>query len=543
MSDFFKKENNYQVSEVTRLKNQYESGKLNRRSFLQGMMAVGLTATTATAILTGSRDVRAETPKRGGRLKVGYNIHGPSDTLDPVLNTDGLAYSRNRAHLNRLVQFNPDLTVRPELAESFEVNSDATEFTFKLRKDVTFHDGKDLTADDVVYSMNRHLGENSVSKAKTLVGMISEWKKLDSHTVKAVLSSPNADLIPTLATFHFSILQDGCEEKSGYFNKTIGTGPYMVEEFSPGVRSISKKNPNYWREGGWVDEIEMFGIVDNSARVNAVVSGAVDMAATIDPKSYKQVNQADGVSLFANESGAYAGMVLMLDRSPGNNPDFVKTIKLLQNRKRIIRSVLKGQGGVGNDHPIGPAYGATHCETLEQTEIDLDQAKFHLTKSGINKAQLQGSEGIRGALDPALLMQAEANKIGLQIDIKKVPHDGYWGTTWMNTPFHSTNWNMRPTAYVMMELAYAPDAPWNESIWKNERMGMLLSASRSETDTAKRKDMFCEMQGLIRAEAGTVIWGHTNYVDAAGHHVKGLPRVPLAELGGAEWPEFVWLDS
>jgi peptide/nickel transport system substrate-binding protein len=154
---------------------------------LQGLIAVGITATTATAILTGSRDVRAETPKRGGKIKAGYNTHGPTDTLDPLLVTDGLAYSRGRAHLNRLVQFNADLTVRPELAESYEVNANATEFTFNLRKGVTFHDGKDFTADDVVYSMNRHMGESSVSKAKTLVGMISECKKLDAYTVKAVL--------------------------------------------------------------------------------------------------------------------------------------------------------------------------------------------------------------------------------------------------------------------------------------------------------------------------------------------------------------------
>ena len=236
----FEKNDNYQASEVKRMKAMYEHGGLDRRTFLQGLMALGLTATVATAVVTGSRDVRAETPKRGGRVKVGWNMHGPTDTLDPVLVTDGLAYARGRAHLNRLVQFNDDLTMRPELAESFEVNADATEFTFNLRKGVTWHDGKDFVADDVVYTMNRHLGEKSVSKAKTLVAMVSEWKKVDKHTVKAVLSSPNADLLPTLATFHFGVVQDGADEKENYFNKVIGTGPYTVEEFTPGVRSVSK---------------------------------------------------------------------------------------------------------------------------------------------------------------------------------------------------------------------------------------------------------------------------------------------------------------
>ena len=204
---------------------------------------------------------------------------------------------------------------------------------------------------------------------------------------------------------------------------------------------------------------------------------------------------------------------------------------------------MKGQGGLANDHPIGPAYGFSHCETLEQRQFDPDQAKFHLQKSGISQIQIQGSEGIRGGLDPIIMLQAEAKKIGLQIDIKKVPHDGYWGTTWMNTPVHISNWNMRPTAYVMMELAYAPEAPWNESHWKNERMGFLLGAARAETNADKRKEMMCEMQQLIRNEAGTAVGFHTNYVDALRDNIKGAPRVPLGEVGGCEYPEFIWIDS
>ena len=543
MSDFFNKEADYQASEVKRMKAEFESGNLNRRSFLQGLMAVGLTASTATAILTGSRDVQAMTPKKGGHLKVGWSTHGPTDTLDPRLVTDGLAYSRGRAHLNRLVQFNNDISVRPELAEEFSVNANATEFTFKIRKGVTWHDGSDLTADDVLYSMNRHHGDNSISKAKTLVGMVSEWKKVDSHTVKAVLNSPNADLLPTLATFHFAIVKNDAENIPGYFQKIIGTGPFTCDEFTPGVRSVSRRNPNYWRDGGHVDAIELFGIVDNTARVNALISGDIHMMSGVDAKAFKQIEASDGVSLFANKSGAYTGIVCMLDREPGNNPDLLAGLKYLQNRQRMVRSIIKGQGGPGNDHPIGPAYGKDHCETIPLRAFDPDKASFHLKKSGVSSIQVHGSDGTRGGLDPVILMQAEAKKIGFDISIKKVPYDGYWGHTWMNTPVHLTNWNMRPTAYVMLELAYAPDAPWNESKWKNPRMGELLGMTRAETDQAKRKEMFCEMQQLVHDESGTIIPFHSNYVDGANDIVKGLPRVPIGEIGGCEWPEFVWLDQ
>ena len=133
--------------------------------------------------------------------------------------------------------------------------------------------------------------------------------------------------------------------------------------------------------------------------------------------------------------------------------------------------------------------------------------------------------------------------MGLKLDVKKVPADGYWGTVWMNSPFHISGWNMRPTAYVMLELAYGPEAPWNESVWKNERMGMLLTETRATTDLGKRQQLFCEMEGLVRDEAGSPLPMHSSYVDAISNKIKGVPGVPLAQLGGCEWPEFVWIDS
>ena len=538
----FEKQDTYQATEVKRMKAAYERCQLTRREFMQGLIAVGLTATTATAILTGSRDVRAEIPKKGGRIKVAFTQHGPTDTLDPTLVTDSISYARGRAHQNRLVQFNDDITVRGDLAETFEVNSDATEFTFHLRKDVTFHDGKDFTADDVIYTMNRHLGEDSVSKAKTLVGMISEWKKLDKHTVKAILSNPNADLLPILATFHFSIVQDGADEIPSHFQKVNGTGPFTVEEFQPGVRSSRNAT-------------RTISVTPISTRLKCSVSATSSRGSmpwprvtsiwrkNLTPRPSNRSRRLEGINLLSVVSGGYVDFVLMQDRSPGDNPDFVMAIKLLQNRVRMVRSLMKGHGGLGNDHPVGPAYGADHCETLAQQEFDPDQAKFHLKKSGITEAQIHGSEGISGGMDSALMLQAEGKKLGLKIDLKKVPYDGYWGSTWMQTPFHQSNWNARPTAYVMMELAYAPDAPWNESQWKNERMGQLLESARAETDRAKRKQMLCDMQELISNEAGTPLPFHTNYVDAVHERVKGIPGVPLEHFGGGEWPEYAWIDS
>jgi peptide/nickel transport system substrate-binding protein len=215
-------------------------------------------------------------------------------------------------------------------------------------------------------------------------------------------------------------------------------------------------------------------------------------------------------------------------------------MKYIQRREKIVKSVLKGQGTVGNDHPINAAYGADHCSELAVREHDLDKAKFHLQKSGITAAELHVAEIAPGMTDICLIAQREAQKIGLDLKIKKVPNDGYWGAVWMKTPLNVVTWNMRPTANVMLNLAFAPDAPWNDTLWKDERIGKWLVESRAEKDPAKRHELYCNMETLISEESGMVIMAHRNYVDAKTDKVEGIGRMPLGSLGGYEWPEFAW---
>jgi len=513
-----------------------------RRQVMGWLMASGATIISAGAIVSSAQTVLAATPKKGGKLKFASDLHGPSDTLDPGLNTSTIDYTRGRSMYNSLCQINDDLTTRPELAEEYSANADGTEWTFKLRKDVKFHDGSPFTADDVIYTMSRHYGEKSTSTAKTLVADVKEWKKVDSHTVKAIMTGPNLDLPVILGTPQFKIIKDGTTE----FQNPVGTGPFKLKEFKPGQRTIHVRNEHYWRDGPNVDEIEITAITDKVARLSALLSGDIDMMQALDPKAIKKVESTDGVGIWSVASGAYLGICAMTHTAPGNNPDFVKAMQFIQRRKKIVKSVLKGQGTVGNDHPINIAYGADHCSELPIREHDLDKAKFHLKKSGITAAELHVAEVGPGMTDICLLAQREAQKIGLDLQIKKVPNDGYWGAVWMKTPLNVVTWNMRPTANVMLNLAFAPDAPWNDTLWKNERLGKLLVEVRGVKDAAKRHEMYCEMQKLISVGSdehpgsGMVIPAHRNYVDAKTDKVQGIGRMPLGSLGGYEWPEFAW---
>ena len=273
----------------------------SRREVMSWLIAGGATIAAAGGIVSTAQQALAATPKKGGQVRFAWDLHGPSDTLDPALFTSSLDYGRGRLTYNSLTRFQEDLTVRPELATSFEANSTATEWTFKLRKGVEWHDGSKFSADDVIYSMRRHLGEDSVSKAKVLVGSVKEWIKDDDYTVRAVLDEPNGELPIILGTFHFKIVKNGTTD----FQAPVGTGPYKIKEFKPGVRSVHTRNDNYWNdEGGpYIEEFEAFGITDNVARVNALISGDIQMSANLDPKAISQVEGSANAEVFAVPSG------------------------------------------------------------------------------------------------------------------------------------------------------------------------------------------------------------------------------------------------
>ena len=179
---------------------------------------------------------------------------------------------------------------------------------------------------------------------------------------------------------------------------------------------------------------------------------------------------------------------------PVQNPEFVLAMKHLLDRKQINRAAFRGYGKIANDQPIAPS-NRYYFAGLPQREYDPEKAKFHLQKSGLAGRSLPivASEAATGSLDIAQLLQLSAQQIGLKLDIKRVPADGYWSNHWMKHPLGFGNIGARPTADLMFSLFYKSDAGNNESGWKNEQFDQLLLAARGETDEAKRKQMYADM--------------------------------------------------
>jgi len=355
-----------------------------------------------------------------------------------------------------------------------------------------------------------------------------------------VLTSPNADLPVILGTFHFLIVKDGTTD----FNAGIGTGPYKIKEFRPGVRTVVVRNDAYWRQGKpYLDEIEFVGIGDESARVNALLSGGMDLVGSVNPRSVARVKGTPGFGTLVTQSGQYTDLIMRKDAGPGMNPDFAMGMKYLQDRAQMKKAIALDYAVLGNDQPIDPT-NRFFFKGLPQRAFDLDKAKYHLRKSGVTgKVPMVTSPAALYSVEMATVLQQTAQRVGLDIDIKRMPADGYWSNHWLNSPVGFGNVNPRPSADTILTQFFKSDAPWNESRWKNPKFDQLLLAARAETDTAKRSQMYADMQTMIHEDAGIGIPLFLASIDGHSSKLKGLSPIPLGGLMGYSFAEHVWLDA
>jgi peptide/nickel transport system substrate-binding protein len=530
---------NWTSSDHRMIENAIRRGA-NRRELLQMMMMGGVAAVAGASVFARATSALAATPVKGGFIKAAGFSTSTADTLDPAKASNATDYVRCCAFYNRLTFLDGQGQTQMELAESIE-SADAKAWTVKLRKGVTFHDGKSLTADDVVFSLKRHLDPAVGSKVNALAKQITDAKKINDTTVEITLESANADLPTILAMHHFMIVANGTTD----FSKGNGTGPFICKEFQPGVRSMASRNENYWKDNGpYLDSFEFFAISDESARMNAVLSGDIQLAANLNPRSLRVLENNTAAKLFISKLGTYTNLNVRLDMAPGNKAGVVEAFKYLTNREVIQKSVLRGLAEIANDHPVPNTNKYFNAE-LKQREYDPGRAKSLLEKAGVlgQEIHITAAEAASSSLDYAMVLQQAASSIGQKVVIDRVPSDGYWSNHWLKDAVHYGNINARPTPDILFSLLYKSDAPWNESQYKSDKFDSMLLEARGLLDEAKRKEIYGEMQALISNEAGTVIPVFMSNVDAISPKLQGLEPNPLGGMMGYTFAEHAWLEA
>ena len=519
-------------------------GKLDRREFIKRAAALGLAAPFATSLLTQSAHA-AMTPKKGGKYTFGSGHGSTTDSLDPGTHENGFATSLVFAYANHLFEVDNTGQLIPELAESFEASKDAKTWVIKLRKGVEFHNGKTMTADDVIPSMNHHRGEDTKSAVKSLLSAVTEIKKTGSHEVTFTLNAGNADFPFILSDYHLAIFPS-FEGKMDW-QAGFGTGGYIIDRFEPGVRASFKRNPNYFKSGrAHFDEVEMVALIDTTARQSAVMNQEVDAINRVDPKTVHLLSRVGTLSILETTGTLHYTFPMRVDQAPFDNYDLRMAIKLSVDREALVQKILLGHGAIGNDHPISTSQ-PFHNGEMAQRMYDPDKARHHLKKSGFSGTlDLSTSDAaFAGAVDASLLIKDSAAKAGLDINVVREPKDGYWSNVWNKKAWCACYWGGRPTVDWMFAAAYMNDGKWNDTAWKTgpaaDRFNKIVLEARSELDTSKRRAMYYEAQVLVNDDGGALIPMFANHIHAVSKKIGHDEQVAGNwEMDGSKHIERWW---
>src|SRR5258705_7605695 len=271
------------MTELEHWTNQIKKGRISRREFMSRAAALGVTTALATTMLSQA-GIGAE-PKKGGSAKFGLAQGATTDTMDPGNYQDtGTQVAFWGAMSNSLTEVDAKGNISGDLAETMEPSDDTKKWVFKLRKGLTFHNGKDVTANDVVASFMHHMGKDSKSAAKSLLESVSDIKADGKETAVFTLAGPNADFPYIVSDYHIPIMP-AKDDGTADWDSKVRTGAFDFESWEPGVRARLKRNPNYHKPGmPYFDDVEFLSITDVAARNNALISGEVHWIGRADLK-------------------------------------------------------------------------------------------------------------------------------------------------------------------------------------------------------------------------------------------------------------------
>jgi len=521
---------------------------LSRREFLQYAGALGITATTAGAIWSSPA---LASPKHGGHLRIGAEGGATTDSLDPR-RAIGTAQSTVIIHsmFDTLTNLDENSTPVPRIAESWEATPDALTWRFKIRKDIEFHNGKTLGINDIIstYAYLDH-DANTHGDGRNIAGSIADMKA-DGDYLVITQEAPNADLPTLLSGYSLTIGPAGTE--GSQWEKGIGTGPYKLVNFEPGVNAEVERNPNHYDPNeGFFDSVEFPNIQDQAARASALRTDAVDYITRPDPKTAHLLAKEPGLLVVDAGGNRHYTMPMRSSDEPLSNTDLQLALKYSVDREELLKKILGGWGYVGNDIPIGRAQRYVNKD-LAQRGPDPDKAQFHLKKAGMSSfdVDLYASDAAwTGAVDAAQLVTETAKKGGVNITVKRAPADGYWSEVWMQKPWCLSYWGGRPTEDWMFTVGYSETddgkpSGWNESYFTHDRFNELLRAARGELDDDKRRSMYYEMQEICHNECGTVIPMFSSFVDAYKDTLRHAnPLRSTFDLDDFKLPRQWWFET
>ena len=476
-------------------------------------------------------------PKYGGTLIVTLapNLVG----LDPIFITGEVGIVINQQVYDNLLMIQPDLSVKPELATSWEPNEDFTSYTFHLREGVKFHHGKEFKAEDVVFNVNRWVDPVLDSSMRPTFEVIKEMVVIDDYTIRFDLVAPNA-FFPTYFSIFGARILPADVDVDRLTLEEFGSGPFMIDEHLPGQRTTLVRNPDYWEEGRpYLDEIVVLSINEPATRAESLKSGDVDVIYKLTPQSVPNLEAHSDTTVLKATSFSYIALPMPTNRPPFDNKLVRKAFQAATDREAINQAALLGLGIVARDHPIHPAHPA-FAPQYAPPDYNPELAKSLLEQAGYPdgvEVTLHTADVGPGMIELAVAFKESAAPAGIRVNVERVSPDGFWDVVWNNDLFTVVYWFGRIPDQALSIQTHSESA-WNAPNYNNPVVDALIVKARGQ-DLEGRKETYGEIQRILIDDVPRIVPAFQPWLYGARNNVRGADPHPLG------WPFFqdAWIDD
>lgn len=461
-------------------------------------------------------------PQPGGTLRVGALGRPGAISRDPhgtqANESDYLILS---LRYDTLTVPGSGVLTKPRLATAWQSSPDLRTWRFTVAPGAKFHDGRPVTAEDVVFSLRR-LRDLPAGPSR-LPGVRSESITADGPgTVVLVSDYPNAELplSTRLATF---VVPAGTTD----IENAPGTGPFALEWFRGGNARLVRNREWYGGEV-YLDAIEVSVFESTQAMATALLAGQIDVASNAGAVAARTAQGRKDIQVLRRPDDT--AMPIVMRAAPGSpyaDARVREALRLAVDREAMVAQTLSGYGVVGND-VLGtgdPGY----ARALPQRTRDLDRARTLLAQAGFDTGRtyrLHTTEDIAGLAESATLFATQVREAGVRIEVVKQESGAFWDDTWLKGDLYTTYWGTNDSVLFLAGRIMLTDSSRNEAAWHDPEFDAAYQRAVGAPDPAARAAALTEVQRLQHGRSGYLLWGVADGIDLAHTRVQALPTVP-----------------
>jgi peptide/nickel transport system substrate-binding protein len=514
---------------------EWLGGRLDRRSFLRHAtrLGIGLGAFGLTAAATGLSAPRAAAAG-ASLLKVGLAM--PHGAIDPVLMNDSASYQLVFQVAEFLCVTQPDLTLKPVLAESWSHDRDGSVWTFKLRRGVRFHDGRELRAKDVVATFERLCDPGGASNALSVFrGLLSKGgtRRVDDYTVAFHLDAPNGNFPYAVSIDNYNAAILPADYRGGYERDFPGTGPYRLESYRPRQGAMLVRNADYWGAKALTERVELKFYADIEPRLLALQTGEVDLLDSIPVIMSPAVRAASDLMLIRVPSANHRQLHLRCDAAPFSDKRVRQALALSLDRGKLVSGLCRGMGAKGNDSPFAPLFPSTD-PTVAQRDQDLAKARELMAAAGHGAGfdVTLTTERYGDIPEYAQLVQNFARAVGVRIVLKIESQELYYGSStagrsdWLDSALGITDYAHRGVPNAFLSNPLLSGGAWNAAHFKSPIYDAAVGRYVRALDIESQRRAAHDIEVLLLDETPMVIAYFPDLLVPVRKDVSGV--IPLA---------------